>query len=106
MPNFKATLYNILVFFLTASPLHWNYDRGVLDGHLKEANGKAEFFKWSVPFYQLSVGAFSCYGDQGISMLQNLVENKGTCEIIKNLTLDIILFTCYMFIYIYKQYCL
>jgi len=66
-----------LVADAAASPLHWNYNREVLDEHLKEANGKPEFFKWSVPFYTLSVGDFSCYGDQGFNMLQNLVENKG-----------------------------
>ena len=68
--------YNYFIF-ISVSPLHWNYDREKLDGHLAEAKGKPEFFKWSVPFYTLSVGAFSCYGDQALTTLQSLVENKG-----------------------------
>lgn len=81
MADVKTRVENAVLGALVAdaavSPLHWIYSREKMDEILAEANGKPEFYKWSVPYYQLPVGAFSCYGDQAYCMLHSLVENKG-----------------------------
>ncbi len=61
----------------SAQPLHWVYNLKKLDDILGNRED-IEFFTPSVnPYYRISTGRQSCYGDQAFVLLQSLVACKG-----------------------------
>ena len=65
------------ISYLTAQPIHWIYDDSVLTKVLAGASNPEFITPSANPYYRLSTGCQSPYGDQLLVMLESLVACKG-----------------------------
>lgn len=72
-----ALVSHVSCHFTAAAPLHWIYDQSKVNSLTDGGKNYAYLPESHCPFYRISSGEFSAYGDQLFVTLKSIAEKKG-----------------------------